>query len=144
MNSCTTAWGTDAYPETNSGSATQGFDAQTSLFRRQGEDSFREYEQTWLADLRQQARRSARRSIGPFHGVPAAGAPVSVTELVWLSQHAHEVEHEYRGEWLLLRGADLLSHSARFADIQQRVTELGLVTPFVYFVPEETGSDFIA
>jgi hypothetical protein len=72
----------------------------------------------------------------PDEKILAAELAGSGSELAWLSDHAAEVEREYRGEWLLVNGAHLLAHSSNIDDIQQRIADLHLQFPFVYFVPE--------
>lgn len=144
MNACATARGVEAYPEPSPGSMPSSVDPQTSLFRRQGEDSFLEYVQRCLVDRRDQPRRSTRPLFEPIHGMPPVNFVESAAESLWLSEHASEVEHAYRGEWLLIDGDQLLHHSSNFADIRQHIISMGLQSPFVYFVPEEGNTDFIA
>jgi hypothetical protein len=73
----------------------------------------------------------------------AEAGPAESVEMRWLLENSRALER-YRGEWLLLRGNELLAHSGTFADLENLVRDLRIESPFVYYVPTEEESNFIA
>jgi hypothetical protein len=61
----------------------------------------------------------------------------------WLVENRAALE-AYRGEWLLISGRLLVAHSGDFAEIRQAIANRGIRSPFVYYVPGEEESNFIA
>lgn len=63
------------------------------------------------------------------------------SEMDWLEENALELGR-HSGEWLLIRGRELLVHSRDFADLRAAIHERQISSPFVYYVPtdEETNS----
>ncbi len=64
-------------------------------------------------------------------------------EMRWLVENSGALE-AHRGEWLLIVGTELVAHSRNFGDIQAGITARGIESPFVYYVPTEEESNFIA
>jgi hypothetical protein len=64
------------------------------------------------------------------------------SEIDWLEENAHELGR-YPGEWLLIRGRELLVHSRGFADLRAAVREHQIGTPFVYYVPTDEESSSV-
>jgi hypothetical protein len=75
-------------------------------------------------------------------GENAVVANAESVEMSWLVQNAQEFER-YRGEWLLIRGQQLLVHSPNFADVRTLVRERQINSPFVYYVPTEEESNAV-
>jgi hypothetical protein len=48
-------------------------------------------------------------------------------ELRWLKQH----QHEYVGEWVALKGEQLLSHGTNVREVAAAARAAGVVTPFI-------------
>ena len=71
---------------------------------------------------------------------PVAGAESD--EMAWLVQHAEELG-QHKGEWLLIRGQQLLVHSRDFATIQAAIRDQRLLGPFVYYVPTDEESNSV-
>lgn len=64
-------------------------------------------------------------------------------EMTWLVQNAEELG-QHKGEWLLIRGRQLLVHSPDFAVVRAVVRDQQIHSPFVYYVPTEDESNFVA
>jgi hypothetical protein len=64
------------------------------------------------------------------------------TEMSWLVQNAQELGR-HKGEWLLIRGQQLLVHSPDFADVRAAVREQRIDSPFVYYVPTDEESNTV-
>lgn len=64
-------------------------------------------------------------------------------ELEWLETNANELER-YSGEWLLIERGELLEHSQDFSVIRARIQERRIASPFVYYVPTNDESNFVA
>lgn len=69
--------------------------------------------------------------------------PHESPEMRWLVGNAKALER-YRGEWLLIQGNDLVAHSNDFNLIRETITDRNIRAPFVYYVPTEEESNFIA
>lgn len=67
--------------------------------------------------------------------------PVS-PEVDWLRANSQALRN-YRGEWLLILGNELISRSADFRAIRAAITERRIQSPFVYYVPTEEESNFL-
>lgn len=72
-----------------------------------------------------------------------SGGPIESPEMGWLVENRAALE-TYRGEWLLISGRLLVAHSAEFTEIRQAIANLGMVSPFVYYVPAKEETNFIA
>jgi hypothetical protein len=91
---------------------------------------------------------------GTFNGLvvnaatPATGASrprvasSESTEMSWLVQNAQELGR-HKGEWLLIRGQQLLVHSPDFAELRAAVREQRINSPFVYYVPTDEESNAV-
>ena len=62
-------------------------------------------------------------------------------EMNWLVEHSAELE-QYKGEWLLIHGRDLINHSRDFTLIRATIGEREIRSPFVYYVPTDEESNF--
>lgn len=74
---------------------------------------------------------------------PAVAADIAApesAEMGWLVQNAVELGR-HKGEWLLIRGAELLAHSRDFAVVSATIRERQIVSPFVYYVPSDDESN---
>jgi len=69
-------------------------------------------------------------------------ASAESTEMSWLVQNAQELGR-HKGEWLLIRGQQLLVHSPDFADVRVAVREQRINSPFVYYVPTDEESNAV-
>lgn len=65
-------------------------------------------------------------------------------EMQWLVANAEAIEERHRGEWLVIRGRELVAHSRDFAEIQRAIAEERIGSPFVYYVPTLEEANFIA
>lgn len=146
----TTALGTAASSQSNGNLDVHANDLQTARFHDQGVSVFRRYLKSidWRLDSIA-AQRFHLRSlvVEPIRTTSALEQPARVqssSEMRWLAENAAKIEAEYRGQWLLLNGDELLSHSQNFADIRRRIAESGIQSPFIYFVPEEGNLEFIS
>jgi hypothetical protein len=63
-------------------------------------------------------------------------------EMAWLVENAQELG-QYKGEWLLIKGQRLLSHSSDFKDVRTAVRERDIRSPFVYYVPTDDESNSV-
>ena len=63
-------------------------------------------------------------------------------EMAWLVQNARELG-QYKGEWLLIRGEELLAHSRDFAVVRGAIRERQIGSPFVYYVPTDEESNSV-
>jgi hypothetical protein len=86
-------------------------------------------------------------SIQPINSKVEVGevlaGPIESPEIGWLVENRTALE-TYRGEWLLIFGRLLVAHSTDFAEIRQAIANRGIRSPFVYYVPAEEESNFIA
>jgi hypothetical protein len=64
-------------------------------------------------------------------------------EMSWLVKNAAELA-QYKGEWLLIQGQQLLMHTSDFGAIRSAVRERHIRTPFVYYVPTDQQSNAIS
>ncbi len=64
-------------------------------------------------------------------------------EMRWLINHVYEVE-QYKGEWLLIYGEELVGHNRNFSQIRALVSERGIRSPFVYYVPTDEESNSVS
>jgi hypothetical protein len=62
--------------------------------------------------------------------VPARGSEGVAAQIEWVRLHGHE----YRGEWVLLRGGDLIDHSPNRAEIRRRLSDSGQTLEGLAFV----------
>lgn len=72
----------------------------------------------------------------------AQGRREESPEMTWLVENRRALEM-YRGEWLLISNDMLIVHNADFGEIRKAVTQRGIRSPFVYYVPTEVESNFI-
>lgn len=63
-------------------------------------------------------------------------------ELATLDKRFEEFS-AFAGEWLLLKGDQLLAHSRDYHDINAEIQRLGLTDCFVDYVPTTAERDFI-
>jgi hypothetical protein len=63
-------------------------------------------------------------------------------EMAWLVQNAQELG-QHKGEWLLIRGRQLLVHSRDFAAVRAATRELQIPLPFAYYVPTDEESNSV-
>ena len=63
-------------------------------------------------------------------------------EIRWLRENS-SILRDYQGEWLLISGDTLIAHSSDFRTIRTAITERGIVSPFVYYVPTEEEANFV-
>jgi len=63
-------------------------------------------------------------------------------EMAWLVRNAEELS-QYKGEWLLIQGEQLLVHNHDFAAVRAAVRERQLNSPFVYYVPTDDESNSV-
>lgn len=70
------------------------------------------------------------------------GESLESVEMRWLVENSRALE-DYRGEWLLIVGRELVAHSASFQDIRRAIADRVIDSPFVYYVPTEQESNFI-
>lgn len=80
-----------------------------------------------------------RADTAPF--VAAIAAPESA-EMSWLVHNARELG-QYKGEWLLIQGMQLLVHSRDFATVRVAIRERQIRAPFVYYVPTDDESNSV-
>jgi len=66
----------------------------------------------------------------------------SSTELTTLDKRFEEFS-VFSGEWLLLKGNQLLAHSRDYAAIQAEINKRGLEDCFVHYVPTPAEREFI-
>lgn len=64
-------------------------------------------------------------------------------EMRWLVDNARALE-DYRGEWLLILGRHLVAHCPNFEDVRIIIVQRAISSPFVYYVPTQQESNFIA
>jgi hypothetical protein len=83
---------------------------------------------------------SVRRAETPTM-VAVAAAPESA-EMGWLVSNAEELGR-YKGEWLLIRGTQLLVRSRDFATVRAAIQERRINSPFVYYVPTDDESNSV-
>jgi len=69
--------------------------------------------------------------------------PAESDEMRWLTENSRYLER-YRGEWLLIRGQQLVAHSGNFGDIKATIDERNIQSPFVYYVPTVEEGNFIS
>jgi len=69
--------------------------------------------------------------------------PAESPEMRWLVQNRLVLE-AYHGEWLLISNSTLIIHSAEFTEIRKAIADRNIRSPFVYYVPTEEESNFIA
>ncbi len=72
----------------------------------------------------------------------AVAASAESTEMAWLVRNAEELS-QYKGEWLLIQGEQLLVHSHDFAALRAAVRERQIDSPFVYYVPTDDESNSV-
>jgi Family of unknown function (DUF5678) len=86
------------------------------------------------------AAQHARRGENP--AVAATIAAPESTEMGWLVRNARELS-QHRGEWLLIRGTQLLAHSRDFAAVRAEIRDRQIASPFVYYVPTDDESNSV-
>ncbi len=64
-------------------------------------------------------------------------------EMVWLVQNARELG-QYKGQWLLIQGQELLMHTEDFRIIRDAVRQRRIRAPFVYYVPTDKESNSVS
>jgi hypothetical protein len=72
-------------------------------------------------------------------------APTATTEsaeMGWLVRNARALS-EYKGEWLLIHGTQLLVHSRNFRSVRAVIRENQIQAPFVYYVPTDDESNSV-
>jgi hypothetical protein len=72
----------------------------------------------------------------------AATAGTMSIEMEWLTTNAKELS-EFKGEWLLIEGRELIAHSKDFNEIRQAVEARGITAPFLYYVSTSEEANFI-
>lgn len=72
----------------------------------------------------------------------AVVANAESAEMSWLVEKAQELG-QYKGEWLLIQGQDLLVHSPDFRTVRAAVRERRINSPFVYYVPTDDESNSV-
>jgi hypothetical protein len=77
----------------------------------------------------------------PANVTGSANSPQNA-ELNWLREHAEETA-AYVGQWLLISGDTLLTHSQNFDDIKTAIVAQNISSPFVYYVPTVEESSFV-
>jgi hypothetical protein len=96
--------------------------------------------------LSETRRLAARRSLEALAGVPGVAhvaRQAESQEMQWLTENSHDLEM-YRGEWLLIRGQELIAHSPNFGEIKAVIRERNIVSPFVYYVPTVEEANFVS
>lgn len=73
----------------------------------------------------------------------AKTSPQESPEMRWLVENRSALE-PYHGEWLLIANNILIVHSAVFSEIRKAIADRNIRSPFVYYVPREEESNFIA
>jgi len=73
---------------------------------------------------------------------PATEQQGESAEMGWLIEHVHELE-QHKGEWLLIKGSELVAHDREFARIRELVRERQIDSPFIYYVPTDDESNSI-
>ncbi len=91
----------------------------------------------------QNAKREPRQQAGSPKETPATTINAESVEMDWLVQNAQELGR-HKGEWLLIQGCHLLVHSPDFAVIRSVVKDQQIYSPFVYYVPTDEESSFVA
>ena len=77
-------------------------------------------------------------------GTPnAQGSPQESPEMRWLVENRSALE-AYHGEWLLISNNILIVHSADFSEVRKAIADRKIRSPFVYYVPAQEESNFIA
>jgi len=71
----------------------------------------------------------------------SAAAPESA-EMSWLVRNSQELG-QYRGEWLLIQGTQLIVHDRDFAVVRALIRERHIRSPFVYYVPTDDESNSV-
>ena len=64
-------------------------------------------------------------------------------EMVWLVRNAQELG-QYKGQWLLIQGQELLIHTEDFRTIRDAIRQRQIRTPFVYYVPTDQESNSVS
>lgn len=65
---------------------------------------------------------------------------VESPEMNWLVENARELA-QYKGEWLLVQGRELVVHNRDFAIVRAAIRERQIRGPFVYYVPTDEESN---
>jgi transcriptional regulator with XRE-family HTH domain len=91
----------------------------------------------------QNAKPEPRQRVGLPEETPAAAINAESVEMDWLVQNAQELG-QYKGEWLLIQGRQLLVHSGDFTVVREVVRDRQIHSPFVYYVPTDEESSFVA
>jgi hypothetical protein len=74
---------------------------------------------------------------------PNENATHSTSEEIDTLEKRFEEFSEFAGEWLLLKGDQLLAHSHDYQDINAEIQKRHLKDCFVHYVPTSTERDFI-
>lgn len=80
---------------------------------------------------------------GPFAAESDSASSYESKEMRWLAKNSRAFE-SYRGEWLLILGDTLLAHTRDFRVLQHEIVARNITSPFIYYVPTEEESNFIA
>ena len=67
----------------------------------------------------------------------------ATVELNWLSENSAALS-AYRGEWLLIQGEELVTHSKDFHVLCKAIRDGGISVPFVYYVPLADEEHFVS
>jgi hypothetical protein len=63
-------------------------------------------------------------------------------EMDWLVRNV-EALSQYKGEWVLILGTDLLIHSPDFRELRETIRDQQIGSPFVYYVPTDDESNSV-
>ena len=74
---------------------------------------------------------------------PTENATHSTSEEIETLEQRWDEFSEFAGEWLLLKGDQLLAHSRDYQEINAKIQKLHLKDCFVHYVPTSTERDFI-
>jgi hypothetical protein len=133
----------------------QGISVSSRAWEPANHEQYRgQWGEDWLR-LVERERLSARESIfqesatqwttglsGISVAVAPADRPSESVEMEWLINHAHAVE-QYKGEWLMIYGRELVAHSRDFSRIRAIIAERRIQSPFLYYVPTDEESNCV-
>ena len=84
----------------------------------------------------------AHRDIHPANELQVAHIGTESPSMASLVRNARELA-QFKGEWLLFKGDELILHTADFGAIRREITQRQIATPFVYYVPTDQESSSI-
>jgi hypothetical protein len=90
-----------------------------------------------------QEHLSSRLTTREVETLNVQGGSQDSLEMKWLVENRSALE-AYRGEWLLISGNSLIVHCADFGEVRRAIADRRIRSPFVYYVPAQEESNFIA